>query len=76
MKHVLGGWILCMAVSSLALAQAQPPSQEELVKRREAKLKEAFLAKAPWISDFDKAREESKKSAKPIFAYFTRSYSP
>ncbi len=41
---------------------------------RDKKLKEPFLTKAAWITDYDKAREESKKSGKPIFAYFTRSY--
>jgi hypothetical protein len=58
----------------LAALQAQPPSQEQLKANLEAKLKAPFLAKAPWITDFDKARDESKKSGKPIFAYFTRSY--
>jgi hypothetical protein len=41
---------------------------------RDKKLQEPFLSKASWITDYDKAREESKKSGKPIFAYFTRSY--
>ena len=36
----------------------------------------AWLEKAPWILDFDAAKAESKKSGKPIFAYFTRSYAP
>mgnify|MGYP001610097195 CR=1 FL=1 len=58
----------------LAAIQAQPPSQEQLKANFEAKLKAPFFAKAPWITDYDKARDEAKKSGKPIFAYFTRSY--
>ncbi len=62
------------AVLLLAAAQAQPPSQEQLKANLEAKLKAPFLTKAAWLTDYDAAREEAKKSGKPIFAYFTRSY--
>jgi hypothetical protein len=48
--------------------------QDPLVRKRDAKLAEAWLTKAPWFTDYDKAREEAKASGKPIFAYFTRSY--
>jgi hypothetical protein len=76
MKNVLGGLLAIFVMHSLAFAQPQPPSQDELKQKRDAKLKEAFVTKAPWITDYDKAREESKKSSKFIFAYFTRSYAP
>ena len=46
----------------------------DLEDKRDALLKEEWLKKAPWITDYDKAREEAKKSGKAIFAYFTRSY--
>jgi hypothetical protein len=46
----------------------------DLEDKRDALLKEAFLKKADWITDYDKAREEAKKSGKTIFGYFTRSY--
>ncbi len=49
---------------------------QSLEEKRDKKLKEPFLAKGGWFTDFDKAKEESKKSGKAIFAYFTRSYSP
>ncbi len=62
------------AMAATAAARQQPPTQEQLIERRDAKLKAAFLTKASWITDFDKAREESKKSGNLIFAYFTRSY--
>jgi hypothetical protein len=48
-------------------------SAEELLRE---KLKSPFLSKAPWILDYDKAREESGRTGKPILAYFTRSYAP
>lgn len=50
------------------------PRQESNEEKRDKKLAEEWLKKAPWITDYDQAREESKKSGKPIFAYFTRSY--
>lgn len=53
---------------------ARAQDQDDMVKRRDALLKEEWLKKADWITDYDKAREESKKSGKAIFAYFTRSY--
>lgn len=52
----------------------QGPSQEELISKRDEKLKLAFLKKADWLTDYDKARAEAKKSGKPIFTYFSRSY--
>jgi len=30
--------------------------------------------KAPWVMDYDKAREQAKKDGKLLFTYFTRSY--
>jgi len=46
----------------------------DLEDKRDALLKEEWLKKADWITDYDKALAESKKSGKAIFAYFTRSY--
>ena len=51
-------------------------AQDSVEEKLQKKLKEPFLAKAAWILEFDKAKSESKKSGKPIFAYFTRSYAP
>ena len=60
---------------ALGLASAAA-AQDAMTEKRDKKLKSEFLAKAAWLTDFEKAREESKKSGKPIFGYFTRSYSP
>lgn len=61
---------------TLILSLALPAlAQDDMIKRRDEKLNESWVKKAAWITDFDKAREAAKDSGKPIFAYFTRSYS-
>ena len=69
---LMSGVILTTALA----AQRQQPDQEELKARREEKLASKFLQNANWITNYDKARTEAKKSKKVIFAYFTRSYAP
>ena len=70
---------LRISAALLALALAATPAlaqdQEAMKANLEKKLESEFLKAAPWITDYDKAREEAKKSGKLIFAYFTRSYS-
>jgi len=61
---------LLLGLASTALAQDTPE------QKRDKKLQLPFLKKAAWFTDYDKALEESKKSGKAVFAYFTRSYSP
>lgn len=61
--------------AGLALGVALP-AQGDLVAKRDAKLKSAFLKNADWITDYDKALAAAVESGKPIFGYFTRSYSP
>lgn len=63
----LFGPLLVLLLSSTAWAQS---NEEKLEK----KLKEPWLVEGGWITDYDKAREEAKKSGKLIFAYFSRSY--
>jgi hypothetical protein len=55
-------------------ATAQAGDQEQLAKQRDKKLASEFMTKAHWITDFADARAAAKKSGKPIFAYFTRSF--
>jgi hypothetical protein len=62
---------LLLGAASAAWAQMD---QETMKANLDKKLNSAFLSKASWITDYDKALEESRKSGKPIFAYFTRSY--
>jgi hypothetical protein len=66
---------LCLGLAAPSGAQDQE-RQDELISKRDKKLESEFLKKADWITDYDKARAESKKAGKPIFGYFTRSYSP
>lgn len=64
-------------IPALALAFAASAAQaQSLEEKLDAKLKEGWITKSPWITDFDQARAEAKKNGKVIFAYFTRSYSP
>jgi hypothetical protein len=62
--------------AALTLAFASAAFGQSLEEKRDKKLASEFLKKAAWFTDYDKAREESKKSGKPIFGYFTRSFSP
>lgn len=68
--------ILAMAASLLtgSALLGQQKSQEEFAKLRDEKMALEVFQKANWIFDYDAARAEAKKSGKPIFAYFTRSY--
>ncbi len=70
MRHLCRGALALLALASAAAAQ------QSLEEKRDQKLKSPFLSKAPWITDYDRAREESRKTGKVIFAYFTRSYAP
>ncbi len=67
---------LALALGVGMLVTGQAHAQKDLVAKKEAKLKKEFFTKAPWFTDYDKARAEAKKSKKVIFTYFTRSYSP
>ena len=61
--------VLVTAFGSAAFAQS-------LEEKKEEKLKSEFLKKLDWILDYDKAKEEAKKTGKPIFGLFSRSYEP
>jgi len=62
-------------LASLLPAQNRPqPDQKKLEELRTEKLAKPVFQKAPWVFDYDKAREQAKKDGKVIFAYFTRSY--
>ena len=67
---------LALALGAGMLVTGQAHAQKELVAKKAAKLEKEFFKKAPWFTDYDKARAEAKKSKKVIFTYFTRSYSP
>ena len=45
-----------------------------LARKRDHKLQAEFLKRAPWIPDYDRAREEARRTGKPLFAYCTLSH--
>ena len=65
--------VLTALLVALAASSAMAQSLEE---RKAEKLKAEFFTKADWNLDYDKARELSKSTGKPIFALFSRSYAP
>lgn len=75
-QTILGVAVLAATLLFAGSAVAQGRSQDELKANKAEKLKKEFVTAAPWLTDYDKAREEAKKSDKLIFAYFTRSYAP
>jgi hypothetical protein len=65
------------SVTGLALLLAAAASSaQSLEEKLEAKLKEPFVANAPWVLDYGEALAKAKAEKKLVFAYFTRSYSP
>jgi len=65
-----------LATAGLTASACAQASQEDLIVRREEKLASGWIKLADWVLDYDEAMAKSKQSGKPIFAYFTRSYSP
>src|SRR6476659_4243390 len=69
MKHAVAALLALVLVGAASQARAG-----DLEDKRDKLLAEEWLKKAPWITDYDKARDAAKASGKTIFAYFTRSY--
>jgi hypothetical protein len=59
-----------------APAPAAAPAKDPMVAKYEEKLAEAWFKDGGWTDDYDAARAKAKETGKPIFAYFSRSYSP
>ena len=63
-----------------ALAVAAPgleAQNQERMKANYAKMLEhEWYTGGGWTTDFDAAKRKAKETGKPIFAYFTRTYSP
>jgi hypothetical protein len=65
------------ALPAIPLSAPKPaPADDpaELEKKYQEKLAHEFFKKGPWLLDYDAARAEAKKTGKPLFVYFTRSY--
>lgn len=63
-------------LATLLPGQAQERSQDEYKQMRAETLAKEVFKKAPWLLDYDKARETAKQEGKLIFAYFTKSFEP
>ena len=79
MMHPMNSRLLPVAALLATLLQAQRQerrSQDEYKQMRAETLAKEVFKKAPWLLDYDKARETAQIEGKLIFAYFTRSYAP
>ncbi len=65
-----------LSLSSVTWGQSDADRTAKLEKKRDKKLAEEWIERAPWVLDYDKARKQAKKGGKIIFAYFSRSYEP
>ena len=73
MGIALSGLIVAGAA---AVGFAQDPAQADFQAKYEKKVAESWFTDNGFTDDYDVARARSKEAGKPIFAYFTRSYSP
>ena len=72
----LVGALLLLAVAMPATAGAQTKqSKEQLEAMYARKLELEFMNKVAWERSIKKAKERCFEANKPIYAYFTRSYS-
>lgn len=69
--------LIALAVTiGIAAAQQTDEARTALQQKEAAKLTEPWLGRADWAKDLEAAEARAKKSGKPIFVYFTRSYEP
>ena len=69
--------LLVLAVPAVIDAQSKKPKQtkKQLESLYAKKLGLEFMNKVAWERSLKKAKERSYEANKPIYAYFTRSYS-
>ena len=72
--------LLLSPMALIVLAQpvlAQRTYDQDKMKASYAEMQtHAWFTGGGWITDFDVAKATAKKTGKPIFAYFTRTYAP
>ncbi|MGH7163175.1 MAG: hypothetical protein ACREID_06810 [Planctomycetota bacterium] len=69
--HGLARRSLAAVLALAAASSAQSPEE-----RRDEKLAKEFVKNAAWVTDYEEALRAAAAQAKPVFAYFTRSYAP
>ena len=71
-------WAIPLA--ALALTAVAPgvvaQDQEKMKANYAAMLEHDWYTGGGWTTDFAAAKAKAKETGKPIFAYFTRTYSP
>jgi len=58
--------LLALALSGITASVRAGDGKEEPITER------AWFKKAPWTQDYEKAREEARKTGKIVFGYFTQ----
>ena len=66
----------CIVALPLILAATTIAGAQSLEEKYQKKLQLPFAKKIAWIHSLEEAQRMARESGKPIFAYFTRSYSP
>lgn len=74
--HALALGVLGTGLALPVMGLPQKPDTAELQKRYEEKLAKDWLKNAEWSLDLEDSLARAQKAGKPVFAYFTRSYSP
>lgn len=70
----LAGLVLASA-AAVGFAQDSDP-QAKFQQDYEKKVAQSWFTDNGFTDDYDVALERAKEAGKPVFAYFTRSYSP
>ena len=65
-----------IVAGTAAVGFAQDSAKSEWQAKYEKKVAESWFTENGFTDDYDVARERAKEQGRPIFAYFTRSYSP
>lgn len=65
-----------LAAAFAVPASAQEAEKDPLQQKYEDKVAESWFKDGGWSDDYDAVRATAKETGKPIFAYFSRSYSP
>jgi hypothetical protein len=73
-KRVLPLSALALAVLAQGIDAQRRYPQEKMQANYAAMLKHDWYTGGGWTTDFAAAKAEAKKTGKPIFAYFTRTY--
>ncbi len=68
--------IRIVAGAAVLLLFAGAVDAQSMEEKYKAKLEKKFMKSIEWVDSLEKAQAISKKTGKPIFGYFTRSYSP